>query len=754
MSTTNQNLNPGDLAFYDNYLPAIEADRYTIRLASGINDLDTGNYFDTAATQDFVVRAPQFQLPPGEIHQAFPPPNTSAVYGTNLPYVVLENRVLPWERFLKTEDPDLPWLALLVLRADEVTLPEGRDRPLTRITVDDFLNEVSGVLRPDIARDEVDAAVLNQGIDYLELSKATFQAVVPTVDELAYLAHVREVDVSDQVATGHEEPEWFAVVTGNRLLQAETGGTKYFLHLVSLEGFADALDGTIAADVQTVQLVSLYDWSVNSLPVEGETFKELVENFAAQGNAEEDGLLFRLSVAAPNNPSAAEEAVLDRLADGYLPLNWETPSGEITPAFFRGPFSPVIAPDLPRDPAAPNFPSAASAMIFDEAVGLFDHSYAAAWSLGRALALADGSFGPMMLDLRRRATTLLTQLKDQIDAGGSLSDLTNLEQDGTFRDAFNQLVADDLGVTLNDLFVFPVPDSPVSSGSDGGDSESNVYAETEAFFAQPPVQTYLQSILDQDLLPIAARLARMKLLYGIPFDHLVPDQRLLPVESLRFFYLDRNWTDCLVDGAISLGVQSTKDDLINNVLREVIDDAVQLESLAIRDQVVAQFGGLSSAEAPDPGQLSGMLIRSELISGWPGLIVKAERDGEALAFIRMERLSADVLLVLFLGVPDTVTLAEPKQGVRIGPEDDGGIELRAVSGSLGEVIELNPLGENYTLPTRSDAAGVLEIVAENGGLVSDLTTALQLDSPISPAQFALQLIKSAEEISFSTSFEG
>ena len=48
-------------------------------------------------------------------------------------------------------------------------------------------------------------------------------------------------------------------------------------------------------------------------------------------------------------------------------------------------------------------------------------------------------------------------------------------------------------------------------------------------------------------------LAHLRLLVGVPFEYLVPDDRLLPPESIRFFYLDRSWADRLVDGAAAVG---------------------------------------------------------------------------------------------------------------------------------------------------------------------------------------------------------
>ena len=48
-------------------------------------------------------------------------------------------------------------------------------------------------------------------------------------------------------------------------------------------------------------------------------------------------------------------------------------------------------------------------------------------------------------------------------------------------------------------------------------------------------------------------LVGLRLLERVPFHYLVPDARMLPAESVRFFYLDRTWTDRLVDGAMAAG---------------------------------------------------------------------------------------------------------------------------------------------------------------------------------------------------------
>ena len=47
--------------------------------------------------------------------------------------------------------------------------------------------------------------------------------------------------------------------------------------------------------------------------------------------------------------------------------------------------------------------------------------------------------------------------------------------------------------------------------------------------------------------------ARAVLLYGVPFHYLVPDERMMPPESIRFFHVDPGWIATLIQGATSVG---------------------------------------------------------------------------------------------------------------------------------------------------------------------------------------------------------
>lgn len=165
----------------------------------------------------------------------------------------------------------------------------------------------------------------------------------------------------------------------------------------------------------------------------------------------------------------------------------------------------------------------------------------------------------------------------------------------------------------------------------------------------------------------ATWLAQLRLLYGVPIEYLVPDWRMLPAESVRFFFLDRNFTDRLVDGALSIGVHGTRDALQNAAAAAAVRAQVDAAETCVRD-------ALRAATSTDPAALgataAGFVMRSLVVSGWPGLEVRGSNAGQALPLLRMDRLAPDILLVLFAGVPDAVNIMEPPEGLHFGVRKD------------------------------------------------------------------------------------
>lgn len=123
-------------------------------------------------------------------------------------------------------------------------------------------------------------------------------------------------------------------------------------------------------------------------------------------------------------------------------------------------------------------------------------------------------------------------------------------------------------------------------------------------------------------------------LQGIPFSYLVPDERMLPRNSLRFFMVDPNWMTCMLYGALALGT-----------LHEAERACIHAHSAAGK----AKFSKL----------LSGCLIRSELLSAWPDLVINAHgirpespqsaKPEDLTALGPPRRLSPSIALCLFEG---------------------------------------------------------------------------------------------------------
>lgn len=140
---------------------------------------------------------------------------------------------------------------------------------------------------------------------------------------------------------------------------------------------------------------------------------------------------------------------------------------------------------------------------------------------------------------------------------------------------------------------------------------------------------------------------RLISLEGVPFDYLVPDERMLPRkqiinsgatgqqrkdETIRFFQVDRAWIRALACGAFSVGLHDGGAMVIDEKRNELCS--------AIPDQ-------------------RGFLLRSSIVSDWPELqIVLAPKvvDGHIV-----RRLSAEVELRLFPAATSSVTIGLPRE---------------------------------------------------------------------------------------------
>jgi hypothetical protein len=222
-------------------------------------------------------------------------------------------------------------------------------------------------------------------------------------------------------------------------------------------------------------------------------------------------------------------------------------------------------------------------------------------------------------------------------------------------------------------------------------------------------------------------LGGLRLLEGVPFSYLVPDARLLPLESIRFFYLDRAWTDAMTQGVLGVGTVTTADraqlEAMYPTIRDEVDEAERFRRRPV---------GEERLDGP-AGTVTGFLLRSKLASGWPNLHVRAydrdvvgddalttvaESDPSRMKVLRMERLAPAVLLVLFDGVPAVVHIEEPRQGIQFGvrhadgdPPGSWRVKVRdAATGNLVPPVDRFTATNSVGVPFRPAAPGVIDMV--------------------------------------------
>jgi hypothetical protein len=260
-------------------------------------------------------------------------------------------------------------------------------------------------------------------------------------------------------------------------------------------------------------------------------------------------------------------------------------------------------------------------------------------------------------------------------------------------------------------------------------------------------------------------LARLRLLEGVPFNYLVPDADLLPLETIRFFHVDRNWLDALVQGALSVGTVNSGDReqlaALHALIRREVDTAERLVRMKDADAPAVDAAGRPVGAA---GAITGFLLRSRLVSGWPGMHVRAyatdnhddrapvadaDADPQRLRLLRMERLAPAVLLVLFDGVPAVVHLEEPRSGIQFGVRVRPGVAgmsgavvpLRDVLHPNEGFLQLGNADRTVRVPFRKGAPGVINMRHLGSRLRGVAETNINADGKLDSAEYALEMLR-------------
>lgn len=262
-------------------------------------------------------------------------------------------------------------------------------------------------------------------------------------------------------------------------------------------------------------------------------------------------------------------------------------------------------------------------------------------------------------------------------------------------------------------------------------------------------------------------LAHLRLLVGVPFEYLIPDPRLLPDESIRFFYVDRSWTDRLVDGAIAVGKIGTREQAHHQAHSAAVNQQLDFTERIVRSlqRALNTFEKLKSNNDTTNRQpadvITGFILRSAAVSGWPHMDVRAysqdipeplnpgdpKNSAQQLVTVRLELLAPSVMIAFFQGIPQLVYLEEPHHGVQFGVNMDQfgayQIDLRAGDGSQIRVDPNDPKSNPIpiSVPVRAGQNRVIHVSGLRRSLFQQQNAHPTMPNQNGSASFAIEVLQ-------------
>jgi hypothetical protein len=185
------------------------------------------------------------------------------------------------------------------------------------------------------------------------------------------------------------------------------------------------------------------------------------------------------------------------------------------------------------------------------------------------------------------------------------------------------------------------------------EAAQHLYAPKSPAVATPQSTSGLLLPLELERLltpELAAWVDGLLKLEGVPLRYLLPDEHLLPKESMRSFELDAQWITNLLVGALGVGGAWRLGAEEKDTLPE-FEEALRV-GRGPAGPKERPFGTLQA--------LTGVVLRSQLVPGWPAMSVGADGDREPLV---CRRLSKNMLLALFKGATRKVVFRLPQESL-------------------------------------------------------------------------------------------
>lgn len=433
------------VSFIQHFLTGLDAGGYQLQVQQQVLDSQGQPVSGEAYSSSYMfgVTADRFAIsqPGNVVSSVFPADNASGEFANVLPHVVCSLQTFPWVRYPTNDlpyappspgtdtDADVPtWLWVMLLDQDDVAAcaKQGLSLnlgPVTRSVADlfpqaalpstatsslgnnySYFNGALNTLGLEPGQTLADA------IQTIDVPLNLFWQIAPTIADLKQMAHGRVVSLINQPTTsntaGPGEPNGsFAVVFGNRLPANEKKTLAFLVSLEELENFlpnttgGGAPAGTQFDGTLSLRLAVLKSWTFFTT---GQPASFVHQLLTLNGRVIDDPALQPPPAAANTNLrlsyGGSNSVVQGAFNMGYVPLNETLRTSGQTVSWYRGPLTPYsIAQGWLGVPIS----SPDAALIFDPTTGMLDTSYAAAWTIGRMLALQDAAFSSALYNWKR-----------------------------------------------------------------------------------------------------------------------------------------------------------------------------------------------------------------------------------------------------------------------------------------------------------------------------------------------------------------
>lgn len=348
------------------------------------------DYMVKDASLTFQVAGETVVMNENEVYSVYPPKDGVGQFKNCIPHIVLHRKTFPWEYTLscQTEEP-LPYVALLVISEDE---------PVVGMTT---TYEQSRQVEQNVYVPKVESSCVNEDATcrVADFEKSFFMAILPTLEDLPYMAHTKGVDLDDKVTDQEVKDAWFSCVLANRYPKEATGeeNIRHTAYLVSLAGYEKWLmlsqeERKKESSYDFFRMYVLYQWNFQVEP-QPYNFYEIANHLHAY-------------VYAVEEPAGDEvQAILNQ---GYVPMDHTFREGSETVSWYRSPFLPG---KMEQEEIAQTYHVADELLRYDPEMGMFDISYSAAWQLGRMLTLKNAESAKHIMNWRGKIK--LDEVKNQ-----------------------------------------------------------------------------------------------------------------------------------------------------------------------------------------------------------------------------------------------------------------------------------------------------------------------------------------------------